>query len=243
MQEGTQYPLTITAQDTASPFEVMDSIKLTYINTYGASGTDPAPIEWINIGFYHQTITLSNDGDNPSCTSVTAVGGNYRTGQRVPVVLEFDELVKVSGSGAVRNINGKDFTAEELRMTNTAGNRILFWYPVQQKDTAELSITIANGITDVFGNRTSINQKVSGVTLESLVLRFAPTALTASAYDPETGVTFSLDVNHDYDTPISNYDGGQTAPFRVLGAVVVGNGRIVVMVDVQGEGDAGLQLR
>ena len=216
MQEGTQYPLTITAQDTASPFEVMDSIKLTYINTYGASGTDPAPIEWINIGFYYQTITLSNDGDNPSCTSVTAVGGNYRTGQRVPVVLEFDELVKVSGSGAVMNINGHDFTAEELRMTNTAGNRILFWYPVQQKDTAELSITSANGITDVFGNKTSINQKVSGVTLESLVLRFAPTALTASEYDPETGVTFSLDVNHDYDTPISNYDGGQTAPFRVL---------------------------
>lgn len=216
MQEGTQYPLTITAQDTASPFEVMDSIKLTYINTYGASGTDPAPIEWINIGFYHQTITLSNDGDNPSCTSVTAVGGNYRTGQRVPVVLEFDELVKVSGSGAVMNINGHDFTAEELRMTNTAGNRILFWYPVQQKDNAKLSITSANGITDVFGNRTSINQEVSGVTLESLVLRFAPTALTASAYDVETGVTFSLDVNHDYDTPISNYDGGQTAPFRVL---------------------------
>ena len=49
MQEGTQYPLTITAQDTASPFEVMDSIKLTYINTYGASGTDPVPIAWIFI--------------------------------------------------------------------------------------------------------------------------------------------------------------------------------------------------
>lgn len=216
MQEWTQYPLTITAQDTASPFEVMDSIKLTYINTYGASGTDPAPIERIDISFYHQTLTLSNDGDNPSCTSVTAVGGNYRTGQRVPVVLEFNELVKVSGSGAVMNINGHDFTADELRMTNTAGNRILFWYPVQQKDTAELSITSANGITDVFGNRTAINQKVSDVTLESLVLRFAPTALTASAYDVETGVTFSLDVNHDYDTPISNYDGGQTAPFRVV---------------------------
>ena len=216
MQEGTQYPLTITAQDTASPFEVMDSIKLTYINTYGASGTDPAPIEWINIGFYHQTITLSNDGDNPSCTSVAAVGGTYRTGQRVPVVLEFDELVKVSGSGAVMNINGHDFTAEELRMTNTAGNRILFWYPVQQKDNAELSITSANGITDVFGNQTTINKKLDDVALQSLVLRFAPTALTASAYDVETGVTFSLDVNHDYDTPISNYDGGQTAPFQVL---------------------------
>ena len=215
MQEETQYPLTITAQDTASPFEVMDSIKLTYINTYGVLGNDPVPVGWINIGFYHQTLTLSNDGDNPSCTSVTAVGGNYRTGQRVPVVLEFDELVKI-GSGAVMNINGHDFTAEELRMTNTAGNRILFWYPVQQKDTAELSITSANGITDVFGNRTSINQKVSDVTLESLVLRFAPTALTAGAYDVETGVTFSLDVNHDYDTPISNYDGGQTAPFQVL---------------------------
>ena len=216
MQEETQYPLTITAQDTASPFEVMDSIKLTYINTYGVFVNDPVPVGWINISFDYQTLTLSNDGNNPSCTSVTAVGGNYRTGQRVPVVLEFDELVKVSGSGAVMNINGHDFTAEELRMTNTAGNRILFWYPVQQKDTAELSITSANGITDVFGNQTTINKKLDDVALQSLVLRFAPTALTASAYDVETGVTFSLDVNHDYDTPISNYDGGQTAPFQVL---------------------------
>lgn len=216
MQLYTQYPLTVSAQDTESPFDVLEAFKLTYITPFGGSGTDPVPVGWISVDFSYQTLTLSNDGNNPSCTSVTAVGGNYRTGQRVPVVLEFDELVKVSGSGAVMNINGKDFTAEELRMTNTAGNRILFWYPVQQKDTAELSITSANGITDVFGNRTSINQKVSGVTLESLVLRFAPTALTASAYDVETGVTFSLDVNHDYDTPISNYDGGQTAPFQVL---------------------------
>ena len=216
MQLYTQYPLTVSAQDTESPFDVLEAFKLTYITPFGGSGTNPVPVEWIDIIYSYMTITLSNDGDNPSCTSVTAVGGNYRTGQRVPVVLEFDELVKVSGSGAVMNINGHDFTAEELRMTNTAGNRILFWYPVQQKDTAELSITSANGITDVFGNKTSINQKVSGVTLESLVLRFAPTALTASEYDPETGVTFSLDVNHDYDTPISNYDGGQTAPFRVL---------------------------
>lgn len=216
MQLYTQYPLTVSAQDTESPFDVLEAFKLTYITPFGGSGTDPVPVASIFVDFSYQTLTLNDDGNNPNCTSVTAVGGNYRTGQRVPVVLEFDELVKVSGSGAVMNINGKDFTAEELRMTNTAGNRILFWYPVQQKDTAELSITSANGITDVFGNRTSINQKVSGVTLESLVLRFAPTALTASAYDVETGVTFSLDVNHDYDTPISNYDGGQTAPFRVL---------------------------
>lgn len=216
MQLYTQYPLTVSAQDTESPFDVLEAFKLTYITPFGGSGTNPVPVEWIDIIYSYMTITLSNDGNNPTCTSVTAVGGNYRTGQRVPVVLEFDELVKVSGSGAVMNINGHDFTAEELRMTNTAGNRILFWYPVQQKDNAKLSITSANGITDVFGNRTSINQEVSGVTLESLVLRFAPTALTASAYDVETGVTFSLDVNHDYDTPISNYDGGQTAPFRVL---------------------------
>ena len=216
MQLNTQYPLTVSAQATQSPFDVMEAFKLTYINTYGGSGTDPVPVASIFVDFSYQTLTLNDDGNNPNCTSVTAVGGNYRTGQRVPVVLEFDELVKVSGSGAVMNINGHDFTAEELRMTNTAGNRILFWYPVQQKDNAKLSITSANGITDVFGNRTSINQEVSGVTLESLVLRFAPTALTASEYDPETGVTFSLDVNHDYDEPISNYDGGQTAPFRVL---------------------------
>lgn len=216
MQEGTQYPLTITTQDTEYPFEVMDSIKLTYINTFGGSGSDPVPVAWISIDFNYQTITLSNDGNNPVCTSITAAAGTYRTGQRIPVVLEFDELVKVNDSGAVMNINGHDFTAAELRMQSTAGNRILFWYPVQQVDTAELSITSANGITDVFGNRTSINQKISGVTLQSLVLRFAPTALNASAYDPETGVTFSLEVNAAYDNLIANYDGGLTAPFRVL---------------------------
>ena len=220
MQDGTPYPLTVTAQaiqNSDNSFNVMDSFTLSYIATYGADGNNPQPITSVTVNFYYHEITLANDGDNPTCTSATALtGGTYRTGQRVPILLTFDELVKVNESSTVMNINGKNFTAADLWMDNTAGTSLLAWYPVQKSDGADLKITSATGITDVFGNEVSINTTVPDVELESLILRFAPTALTAGAYDEETGVTFNVDVDPVFDNSIANYDNGETAPFQVV---------------------------
>ena len=218
MQDSTLYPLTVSAQaiqNDDGTFTVMDSFTLTYINIYGAFVTDPQPIAEIIVAFPSVSITLQNDGDDPECTSVSA-SGTYRTGQRVPILLEFNELVKVDQSGTVMNINGKDFTAADLWMSNTAGTSLLAWYPVQKSDNKGLSITSATGITDVFGNGVGLNTKVEGVTLESRILRFAPTGLTAGEYDEETGVTFTVDVDPAFDNSIANYDNGETAPFRVV---------------------------
>ena len=220
MQPGYDYPVTISAQSAGMPFALPEKITLSYITSSnfvgGSAGTGTYPIGTVYMTCYNQTISLEDDGDNPACTAAAASAGTYRTGQRVPVKLTFDELVRVNDSGTVMNINGKDFTAADLWMTNTAGTTLLLWYPVQEHDGTELSITSANGITDVFGNKTTVSQKVTGVELESLILRFAPTGLTAGAYDPDTGITFSVDVDPLYEQVISQYDSGQTAPFRVV---------------------------
>ena len=217
-ETANYYSLAFTARNTgASPFKLPNTITLSWIESSKYTGT-AYEIGSLSVTTCNHIITLLNDGDKPTCTSI-AVADNtstpYRTGQRVPVALEFDELVVVDETGPVMTINGKEFTAEELRLTYAKGNRILFWYPVQQKDSTRLSITSTPGIKDVFGNSAEINQTVDGVTLDGMVLRFAPTSFTASEYDPETGVTFTVTADSGYDNSISNYDQGQTAPFRV----------------------------
>lgn len=216
MWPNSSYDITIFARDTAADFQVPMKISLMNVQVAEQDGNDKNPLESLTITYNSQSVTLANDGDDPTCTATALTGGTYRTGQRVPVLLTFDELVKVNESGTVMNINGKNFSAADLWMSNTAGTSLLVWYPVQQGDGTQLSITSASGITDVFGNGVSLNTTVEGVNLEGLILRFAPTGLNAGAYNEETGVTFTVDVNHGYDTPISNYDNGQTAPFQVV---------------------------
>ena len=214
MWPSSSYNINISAVDPTPAFQVPTKISLMNVQVAEQDGNDHTPLDFLTISYNSQSVTLKNDGDNPTCQ--VSASGIYRTGQRVPILLTFDELVKVNGSGTVMSINGKNFTAADLWMSNTAGTSLLAWYPVQKSDNKELSITSISGITDVFGNRTSLNTKVPGVTLESLILRFAPTGLTASAYDEETGVTFTVDVDPAFDNSIANYDNGETAPFQVV---------------------------
>ena len=73
----------------------------------------------------------------------------------MPVVLAFDELVYVSDSASIA-INDKEFTPNDLHMSK-AGNQLMFWYPVQKVDGAEVTITSLTGIMDIFGNAAEIN--------------------------------------------------------------------------------------
>ena len=196
-------------------FPVPTNISLKQINVVGQDGNVHTPID-ITIN-YTQSVTLADDNDAPTVTA-TAPKGTYRTGQRVPILLEFNELVKV-GNGNVLKINGHDFTADDLWM-NTAGTSLLLWYPVQKNENTTLNInSVANGITDVFGNDVEFDtgtSGVAGVTLEGLSIRFAPTKLTAEYDDTTGGVTFTVTADPDFDQSISNYDGGKTAPFQVV---------------------------
>ena len=215
MWPSSSYNINISAVDSTPAFQVPTKISLMDVQVAEQYGNDHTPLDFLTISYYSQSVTLKNDGDNPTCQ--VSASGTYRTGQRVPILLEFNELVKVNESGTVMHINGIDFTAADLWMDNTAGTSLLAWYPVQKSDNKELSITSISGITDVFGNRTSLNTNVEGVTLESLILRFAPTGLTAGEYDPAAGVTFTVDVDEAFDNSIANYDQeGGTAPFQVV---------------------------
>ena len=216
MWAGSSYNINISAKDYTAAFQFPSKISLMNVQVATQDGNDQTPLDFLTITYNSQSVTLTSDGDSTNPTCQASASGTYRTGQRVPILLTFDELVKVNGSGTVMSINGKNFTAADLWMSNTAGTSLLAWYPVQKSDNKELSITSISGITDVFGNRTSLNTKVPGVTLESLILRFAPTGLTAGDYDPAAGVTFSVTADPLYEQIISQYDNGQTAPFQVV---------------------------
>ena len=216
MWAGSSYNINISAKDYTAAFQFPSKISLMNVQVATQDGKDQTPLDFLTITYNSQSVTLTSDGDSTNPTCQASASGTYRTGQRVPILLTFDELVKVNESGTVMNINDKNFTAADLWMDNTAGTSLLAWYPVQKSDNKGLSITSATGITDVFGNGVSLNTKLSGVELESLILRFAPTGLTASEYDEENGVTFTVDKDPAFDNSIANYDNGETAPFRVV---------------------------
>lgn len=111
--------------------EVRDCV---YIPTIGFGGAAN------NYGMLKDTaVELINDGKAPTLKSATTPSGTYRPGQLVPVVLAFDELVYVSDSASIE-IGGKEFTPDDLHMSK-AGNQLMFWYPVQKVDGAEVTIT------------------------------------------------------------------------------------------------------
>ena len=149
-------------------------------------------------------VELINDGKAPNLKSAITPSGTYRPGQLVPVVLAFDELVYVSDSASIE-IGGKTFTPNDLHMSK-AGNQLMFWYPVQKVDGAEVTITSLTGITDIFGNAAEINgETAAGATLESARMRDAATGLSAAYENGQATVTVTLSEEEAYKNKCTNY--------------------------------------
>ena len=176
--------------------EVRDCV---YISTIGFGGVA------YNYGMLKDTaVELINDGKAPTLKSATTPSGTYRPGQLVPVVLAFDELVYVSDSASIK-IGGKAFTPNDLHMSK-AGNQLMFWYPVQKVDGAEVTITSLTGITDIFGNAAEINgETAAGATLESARMRDAATGLSATYENGQATVTVTLSEEEAYKIKCTNY--------------------------------------
>lgn len=170
-----------------------------YIPTIGIGGAA------YNYGMLKDTaVELINDGKAPTLKSATTPSGTYRPGQLVPVVLTFDELVYVSDSASIE-IGGKPFTPNDLHMSK-AGNQLMFWYPVQKVDGAEVTITSLTGITDIFGNPAEIIGKTAaGATLESARMRDAATGLSAAYENGQATVTVTLSEEVAYQNKCTNY--------------------------------------
>ena len=177
-------------------------------------------------------VELINDGKAPNLKSAITPSGTYRPGQLVPVVLAFDELVYVSDSASIA-INDKEFTPNDLHMSK-AGNQLMFWYPVQKVDGAEVTITSLTGITDIFGNAAEINgETAAGATLESARMRDAATGLSAAYENGQATVTVTL--SDAYKNKYANYhtpsgDEAKEVPFQAV--VTDENGEVIAVQQV-----------
>lgn len=188
-----------------------------------------------NYGMLKDTaVELINDGKAPTLKSATTPSGTYRPGQLVPVVLAFDELVYVSDSASIK-IGGKPFTPDDLHMSK-AGNQLMFWYPVQKVDGAEVTITSLTGITDIFGNEAEITGKTAeGAEMESARMRDAATGLSAAYENGQATVTVTLSEEEAYKNKYASYhqpasDEAREVPFQAV--VTDGNGKVTEIQQV-----------
>ena len=146
------------------------------------------------------------DTDNPTIQSVTAPEGTYASGQHVPITVTFNEFVNLSN--ATVTINGKVYSAAELSMNNY-GVTAMLWYPVQDADDTTVTVNGMTGVEDVFGHTldTSLypSNSIADVTLKSVLMRNAPTALTADYDNGKASFTMNANMEQVYKTVYSNY--------------------------------------
>ena len=161
------------------------------------------------------------DSDAPIIQSVTATAGTYASGQHVPITVTFNEFVNLSN--ATVTINGKVYSAAELSMNNY-GVTAMLWYPVQDADDTTVTVNGMTGVEDVFGHTldTALYQSdsISDVTLKSVLMRNAPTELTATYANGKASFTMQANMAQAYKTVYSNYhtpEGTEPkeAPFRL----------------------------
>ena len=173
------------------------------------------------------TVNTSNvtaellDTDAPTIQSVTAQAGAYASGQHVPITVTFNEFVELSNASVT--INGKEYTAAELSM-NSCGVTAMLWYPVQDADDTTVTVSGMTGVEDVFGHALDTTQypsnSIADVALKSVLMRNAPTALTAAYGNGEASFTMDANMAEVYKTKYSNYHtttgtDPQEAPFRL----------------------------
>ena len=161
------------------------------------------------------------DTDAPTIQSVTAPAGTYASGQHVPITVTFNEFVDLSNASVT--INGKEYTAAELSMNNY-GVTAMLWYPVQDTDATTVTVNGMTGVEDVFGHTldTTLYQSdsISDVTLKSVLMRNAPTELTATYANGKAEFTMNANMEQAYKTVYSNYHtpagtDPKQAPFRL----------------------------
>ena len=173
------------------------------------------------------TATTSNvsatllDTDAPIIQSVTAPEGTYASGQHVPITVTFNEFVDLRKASVT--INGKVYSTAELSM-NDYGVTAMLWYPVQDTDATTVTVNDMTGVEDVFGHTLDTtlypSDSISDVTLKSVLMRNAPTELTATYASGKASFTMNANMEQAYKTVYSNYhtpEGTEPkeAPFRL----------------------------
>ena len=161
------------------------------------------------------------DTDAPIIQSVMAPAGTYASGQHVPITVTFSEFVDLRNASVT--INGKEYSAAELSMNNY-GVTAMLWYPVQDTDATTVTVNGMTGVEDVFGHALDTThyqiKEIAGVALKSVLMRNAPTALTAAYGNGKASFTMDANMAEVYKTKYSNYHTPtgteqKEAPFRL----------------------------
>ena len=161
------------------------------------------------------------DTDAPTIQSVTAPAGTYASGQHVPITVTFSEFVDLRNASVT--INGKEYSAADLSMNNY-GVTAMLWYPVQDTDATTVTVNGMTGVKDVFDHTLDpthyLSEPITGVALESVLMRNAPTALTADYDNGNASFTMQANMEQAYKTVYSDYhtpEGTEPkeAPFRL----------------------------
>ena len=161
------------------------------------------------------------DTDAPTIQSVTAPAGTYASGQHVPITVTFDEFVDLRNARVT--INGEEYTADALSM-NKYGVTAMLWYTVQDTDATTVTVSGMTGVKDVFDHTLDTtlypSEPITDVTLESVLMRNAPTALTATYANGKASFTMQANMAEAYKTVYSNYHTPagtepKEAPFRL----------------------------
>ena len=146
------------------------------------------------------------DKDAPTIQSVTATEGTYASGQHVPITVTFNEFVDLRNARVT--INGEEYTAAELSM-NDYGVTAMLWYPVQDADATTVTVNGMTGVEDVFGNELNTahypSKPIADVALKSVLMRNAPTALTADYANGKASFTMNANMEQAYKTVYSKY--------------------------------------
>lgn len=187
---------------------------------YMKSVQDGYPNSWATTKTSNVSAKLL-DTDSPTIQSVTALPGTYASGQHVPITVTFSEFVDLRNASVT--INGKVYSAAELSM-NKYGVTAMLWYPVQDADATTVTVTGMTGVEDVFGHTLDTahytSDSIAGVALESVLMRNAPTALTATYANGKASFTMQANMEQAYKTVYSNYHTPtgtepKEAPFRL----------------------------
>ena len=161
------------------------------------------------------------DTDAPIIQSVMAPAGTYASGQHVPITVTFSEFVDLRNASVT--INGKEYSAADLSMNNY-GVTAMLWYPVQDTDATTVTVNGMTGVEDVFGHALDTThyqiKEIAGVALKSVLMRNAPTALTAAYGNGKASFTMDANMAEVYKTKYSNYHTPtgteqKEAPFRL----------------------------
>ena len=193
------------------PFEL-------YLNFNKVFGGDPNPSATTKTS--NATAKLL-DTDAPIIQSVMAPAGTYASGQHVPITVTFNEFVDLSNASVT--INGEEYGAAELSM-NSCGATAMLWYPVQDMDGTTVTVNGMTGVEDVFDHPLDTThyqiKEIADVALKSVLMRNAPTALTAAYGNGKASFTMDANMAEVYKTKYSNYHtttgtDPQEAPFRL----------------------------